>query len=81
MKFCNICHMADRDVDVWQVGGAKGLVVLPLDMAIKVLPVLSTDPSLDRDEESDIVEGYDRGAFDKDVMFEEEVTRKKYGWV
>ena len=62
------------------MGGVRSLVVLPLEMAIKALPVITTESTLYRDEESDIVEGYDKSALDKDVMMEEEKIRKKYGW-
>ena len=43
------------------------LSVLPLDTAMRQLP-LSVQTLVDRDDETDIVEGYDRDAFDREVV-------------
>ena len=45
----------------------NNLSVLPLDTAMRNLP-LSIQSLVDRDDETDIVEGYDRDAFDREVV-------------
>ena len=63
------------------MGDVNSIVVLPLAHAISALPAIAKEVrSLDRADDTDVMEGFDKPEAGRNALEEEHNTRKLYGW-